>query len=568
MMAPLERKLWSVKWGEYNIGNLFKLKKVKSMLSKAQLSFYGSYPVYSSESTNNGIIGYTNNPEFICNETTPVYVTFGDHTRTFNIAQESFSVLDNVKVLVPSTNNIKCLLFIVAVWQSQIPNLGYSRHWKVAKDCELHLPQTTTGEVDFDFMERFVCEIEYLRVQELEGFRKHKLEAYLNATGLYDYHLTNNESSVLANFHSLHWGEFCIGDLFVKTETRKLPYMAKKLPKQPTGKYTLPCLTSSFKNQGLNYYVPREGATILNNAISIPSNSDVYRAYYQPNDFTVLSDSYAIRWKNENDEIQPLQYMFMVACINKVTDLPIYSYKNKLGGWNVVKKKHITLPVTDEGKPDFTVMEQLIAALQKVVIADVAKYTSRYVDATRQVIESEQSTQNKEIELSPKAIDNSDIKFGSMMAAEPFECYKWEGFDKSICDFFGSDKTILIGCYKGKKYEDWINTHKIYNIRLGNTKGSMEANRKLFDSTSLLVLYELGKPNKLSAYKIVGNKEMGKEELLAMDYPNKKPRKNYMTFSITPLEMDLTFLVEHHLIERIIELNSDNAKGTPVFIQP
>lgn len=96
----------------------------------------------------------------------------------------------------------------------------------------------------------------------------------------------------------------------------------------------------------------------------------------------------------------------------------------------------------------------------------------------------------------------------------------------------------------------------------------MEEKRELFDRTSLLVLYELGKPNKLSAYKIVGNKEMSKEELLAIDYPNKKPRKSYMTFSITPLEMDVAFLVEHHLVERLIELNSDNAKGTPVFIQP
>ena len=155
-----------------------------------------------------------------------------------------------------------------------------------------------------------------------------------------------------------------------------------------------------------------------------------------------------------------------------------------------------------------------------------------------------------------------------LMAAEPFEYYKWEGFDQSVCDFFGGGKTILIGCYKGKKYKDWIRTHNIYTIRLGDTKGSMEANRELFDSTSLLVLYELGKPTNLSAYKIVGNKEMRKEELLAMDYPNKRLRKSYMTFSIAPLEMDLTFLVEHHLIERLIELNSDNAKGTPVFIQP
>ena len=160
------------------------------------------------------------------------------------------------------------------------------------------------------------------------------------------------------------------------------------------------------------------------------------------------------------------------------------------------------------------------------------------------------------------------IDFGAFFVAEPFECYKWEGFDQSICDFFGGDNTILVGCYKDKKYQEWILSHNLYNIRLGMGKGSMEANKELFESTSLLVLYELGKPNKLSAYKITGHQEMGKEELLKLDYPNKRPRKSYMTFSITPLDMDLTFLADHHLIERLIELNAENAKGTPVFIEP
>jgi hypothetical protein len=41
-----------------------------------------------------------------------------------------------------------------------------------------------------------------------------------------------------------------------------------------------------------------------------------------------------------------------------------------------------------------------------------------------------------------------------------------------------------------------------------------------------------------------------------------------MAFFIEPLEKDLTFLVKHHLIERLVELNSDNEKGTPVFIEP
>ena len=155
-----------------------------------------------------------------------------------------------------------------------------------------------------------------------------------------------------------------------------------------------------------------------------------------------------------------------------------------------------------------------------------------------------------------------------MMAAEPFECYKWNRFDQNIIDFFGGDKTILVGCYKGKKYLEWILSNRIYNVRLGKTKGSMEENKELFGQTSLLVLYELGKPNKLSAYEIISNKEMSKDDLIGLGYPNPKPRKSYMTFSISPLDMDLSLLENQHLIEKLIDINPENAKGTPVFIEP
>ncbi len=80
----------------------------------------------------------------------------------------------------------------------------------------------------------------------------------------------------------------------------------------------------------------------------------------------------------------------MVTCLNKVTNLPIYSYKNKLGGWNVVKEKYIALPITINEQPDLEKMEQLVDAIQKIVVADVAKYTARQIDVTRQNVEAEE----------------------------------------------------------------------------------------------------------------------------------------------------------------------------------
>ncbi|WP_036871901.1 restriction endonuclease subunit S [Porphyromonas uenonis] len=171
----------------------------------------------------------------------------------------------------------------------------------------------------------------------------------------------------------VEWGEYRIGDLFERVSTLKLPYKAKDLPSSPEGEFDLPCLTSSFMNQGLNYYVPKSGATILQSVISIPSNSDVYRAYYQSAPFTVLSDAYAIRWIYEEGHPSSELYLFLVSCINKVTDLPIYSYKNKLGGWNVVRKKYIQLPTRD-GKINFEFMERFVAELKAQRVAELKAY--------------------------------------------------------------------------------------------------------------------------------------------------------------------------------------------------
>lgn len=377
--ASLNKQLQAVKWGEYRMSKLFKLQKITKILSKEDLSDNFGFPAYSSDTTNNGIIGYTNYPEFICDETHPVFVIFGDHTRSFNIATKSFSVLDNVKVLLPTVNNIRCLLWIVTAWKKQIPNLGYARHWKIAKDCFLKLP-SKNGQIDFDFMESFVTELEAQCVTELE--------AYLKVCGYDNYELSDEEKQSLHRFKNLgynDWGLYKVGNLFDRIETKRLPYKAKELPKYPIDDYVLPCLTSSFQNQGLNYYVPTEGATVLSNVISIPSNSDVYRAYYQSRNFTVLSDAYAIKWKSEDDEITPNQYLFMVMCINKVTDLPFYSYKNKLGGWNVVQNKYINLPEKD-GKIDFAFMETFISAIKKMAIKDVVLYSDQKINSTKEIV--------------------------------------------------------------------------------------------------------------------------------------------------------------------------------------
>lgn len=273
--------------------------------------------------------------------------------------------------------NFKVNLFLQRVLEKTLyPKYSrdYLATWaeKVENDS-IQLP-IKNGKIDFDFMECFIAELEAERISELK--------AYLKATGLKDYNLTDEEQQTLDKFDSMEWEDFELKNLFERIETKKLPYKASELTKEPTETYTLPCLTSSFQNQGLNYFAPKDDATILKNVISIPSNSDVYRAYFQSREFTVLSDAYAIEWIYDDMQLSPNQYLFTVPCINKVTDLSIYSYKNKLGGWNVVQNKNIALPIKNN-QPDYETMEILISAIKKLVIKDVVLYTNEKINTTK-----------------------------------------------------------------------------------------------------------------------------------------------------------------------------------------
>ena len=160
-----------MKFGEFDVSYIYEVQKVQHKLDKSQTESEGSYPCFSSDTNNNGILGYTENPEFHITDENSVYIIFGDHTRTFDIATTDFSVLDNVKVLKPVTNNIKALQYINSVWAKSIPNLGYARHWSVAKNCKLYLPIKSDGTPDFDYMERYIRAMEKIVIADVVKYK-------------------------------------------------------------------------------------------------------------------------------------------------------------------------------------------------------------------------------------------------------------------------------------------------------------------------------------------------------------------------------------------------------------
>lgn len=171
-------------WKPFPVESLFKVQKCSTKVGQKDTHKEGITPVYSSESMNNGIVGFCDlKPTWIIDTEHPLYLIFGDHTRTFHIADSSFCVADNVKVLLPlhKRMSIKVIQYISSVWQKAIPNLGYSRHWTVAKKVKILLPSNPAGdEPDWHYMEMYMRGVEAIVKNKLALLVPHKPEVALH----------------------------------------------------------------------------------------------------------------------------------------------------------------------------------------------------------------------------------------------------------------------------------------------------------------------------------------------------------------------------------------------------
>lgn len=191
---------------EFRYSDLFKLLPQPFKVSKLDFVNDGKTPAYSSDTGNNGLLGFVDREAaFKITEERPVYLVFGDHTRTMNIVHEDFCVMDNVKVMVPMVKmSDEVLLYITTCWKKAIPHLGYARHWSVAKKVSFELPVIESNDINHEYT---IDDIDYRymqeRIEELEQERIEELETYLIATGLNDYVLTDTDRQTLLSKLSL-----------------------------------------------------------------------------------------------------------------------------------------------------------------------------------------------------------------------------------------------------------------------------------------------------------------------------------------------------------------------------
>lgn len=319
---------------------LFSVEKQSIKLSERDLSGTGQIPVFSSQTSNNGVMGFTNKVADFFVKDTPALI-FGDHTKSMDISNHSFCAADNVKVLRPHNIPFDALFYVSRAWKKRIPDMGYARHWRKAKKVGIELPVTDSGEPDYAYMAEYV--------QQKRDAMLAKYRAYVKARIA-----ELGEVAEIPALDEKEWKPFSIVDLFssiIPGKGKGLNHLKKVCADGVN------YIGATNRNNGVLCYVEEDTYSrpmiLEGNCIGFIKNGDGSAGFaiYKAEQFISTSDvlyGYA-------DWLNKFTGLFFVVAQDMIEHKYSHGYKRN--------KEHLAgdkvmLPVTDSSEPDYEYMEQ------------------------------------------------------------------------------------------------------------------------------------------------------------------------------------------------------------------
>lgn len=390
----------------FKVGELFDIHPTSAYKMKniELFSSDGKTPVLSNSSMNNGIGGYCG----LAPTEQGGIITFSDTTTgadTMFYQASPFIGYPHVQGMYPYQQknwDEKCCLYVISCIRKSAGN-GWSYAVKfnraLVKELPVELPVVesidaghdyTVDDIDYEYMRERIAELEQERITELEQERIAEVDAYLMASGLDDYELTDEDKEVLslspksasseadaseADFGNgqVRFKKFALGTLFTSS-TGNVDLQQKDI--NGKGEFFI---NSGVENRGIKGRTDKLARIFPANTITVDFWGN---AYYRDFEYKMATHNHV--FSLAGDVIRNrLVGMYIVGMLSKLPRL--FSYSN-MATWNKMKTIEIFLPVTFDGGINFDYMERYIRAIEKLAIADVVKYEDGLIDATKQVV--------------------------------------------------------------------------------------------------------------------------------------------------------------------------------------
>lgn len=361
---------------EFKIGKVFKIKKVFGKPLKSYEK--GIIPYVSGSQNNNGIVGFVSAPEKDISKGNCISI---DPIKGFafyqpiNFVGRGFSGA-SINLLYNNNLNETISLYLCTVIEKIAKNLAsYNNLFNsdrlasalitvpvIPSPNEKH--EYTVEDIDWNYMEKRIAELERERIAELE--------AYLKAAGLENYELTEEDKKVLLEKPVLK--EFVIEKLFFSQNGDT------DLQKKDINGKGIPVITSGVQNNGILGLTDKKAKIISPNTITVDMFGNVY---YRNFEYKMVTHARVFSLEPYKWKLSEKIGLYICSKLKYLTEL--FSYDN-MCSFNKIKGLFIELPVNSSGTPDFDYMERYIRALEKLAIANVVKYKDKVIEISKVII--------------------------------------------------------------------------------------------------------------------------------------------------------------------------------------
>ncbi|MCK9109464.1 restriction endonuclease subunit S [Haemophilus influenzae] len=351
--------------------NIFELNPLH--LNKLTVEGNNKFPFYGQSVMNNGIISYECLQDRVLNnKNSKPTILIHSNNQNLVYLETPFYLKDGhgaTSVLQANCLTKNSALYLISIISKVIKekfNYDFKATKIALKNTKIFVPYINQ-EPAFSYMEDFITELQAERLQELQG--------YLQVTGLSNYTLTEEEQRAIEGLKSTVEQEmFTMQDIFRITTSAK-KFNAKDLSFD--GIY--PYVARTEKDNGIRGYIT-EDKKYLNPENTISFGQDTATMFYQKNAYFTGDKIKIFSLKNKilNRSIA----LYLITRMKK--SFSVFSWGSMFNE-EVLNKTEVYLPINN-GQIDYSKMELIISAVQKLVIADVVKYADRELSAYQSVI--------------------------------------------------------------------------------------------------------------------------------------------------------------------------------------
>lgn len=366
---PTKLKAWAYK--EFKIGKLFSAQTGDTDLQQKDINGKGAFFINSGVE-GLGIKGKTDRDAKTFNENTITIDFWGNaYYRDFKYKMATHNHVFSLSGSVIRNRSVGLYLVSTMSYIRKLFSYNNMGTWSKIKELQITLPVTMSSDIDYDYMES--------RIREMEESRIREMDAYLQVSGFENCVLTEEETEALSMLSCKRFCLFSIDSLFDIYTGRDIIIGRMKHG-------DIPLISHQHDNNGISKCIKKIDNRRLFNYSTTLSLADrgIFYATTQIQNFHIGTRVKALTFKNgaHKEELR----LFFVTSINK---LQVLFTDYLVNATDKLPSLEISLPVTPSGEIDYHFMETYIRAIEKQIIQRVKDWRAKEISATKDIVNSD-----------------------------------------------------------------------------------------------------------------------------------------------------------------------------------